>query len=371
MSTLYLPAWSIGPDCYNEVYDIVRPYGKKVAVIGGKTAMSIAVPELKKALEGKDLELSEPIWFGGEASYENAAMLEAMPEVKDADMIFAIGGGRAMDTAKCAAGHLNKPIFAFPTLASNCASCTTLCVMYYPDGSMRDLYYPKRCPVHTFMNSTIIAHSPAEYMWAGIGDSLAKEFESELAARNDLADFSIQHAPLMGVAIARCCISAFLHFGEKAMEQIRKQEDGYELQQVALAIVITAGMVSNLTVETTHDAYFYNDSLAHCFYYGCTVCPGAHKHLHGEVVSLGILVLLTLDKQFETRDKLFPFYKALGLPMTMEAIELQESDMPTLLDKCVTMGNWNYVPKPITREQFQQAILDTDKAAHEWLAANK
>ena len=127
--TLYLPAWSIGPDCYNEVYDIARPYGKKAAVIGGKTAMSIAVPELKKALEGTDLELTEPIWFGGEASYENAAMLEAMPEVKDADMIFAIGGGRAMDTAKCAAGHLNKPIFAFPTLASNCASCTTLCVM--------------------------------------------------------------------------------------------------------------------------------------------------------------------------------------------------------------------------------------------------
>ena len=30
---------------------------------------------------------------------------------------------------------------------------------------------------------------------------------------------------------------------------------------------------------------------------------------------MGILVLLTLDKQFETRDRLFPFYKALGLPI--------------------------------------------------------
>ena len=145
MSTLYLPAWSIGPDCYKEVYEIVRPYGKKVAVIGGHTALSVAMPKLKAALEGTDLELTDPIWFGGEASYENAAMLEAMDEVKNADVIFGVGGGRAMDTAKCAAGHLNKPIFAFPTLASNCASCTTLCVMYYPDGAMRDLYYPKRC----------------------------------------------------------------------------------------------------------------------------------------------------------------------------------------------------------------------------------
>ena len=81
MSTLYLPAWSIGPDCYKEVYEIVRPYGKKVAVIGGHTALSVAMPKLKAALEGTDLELTDPIWFGGEASYENAAMLEAMDEV--------------------------------------------------------------------------------------------------------------------------------------------------------------------------------------------------------------------------------------------------------------------------------------------------
>ena len=176
---------------------------------------------------------------------------------------------------------------------------------------------------------------------------------------------------LMGVAVARSCTSAFLHFGVKAMEQIRNHVDGYELQQVTLGIVITAGMVSNLTVETVKNEYFYNDSIAHGFYYGCTVCPGAHKHLHGELVSMGILVLLTLDKQFETRDRLFPFYKALGLPMTMEAIELPESDLPTLVDKAATMDNWHYVPTPITKEQFTQAILDTDKAAKAWLTANK
>ena len=35
------------------------------------------------------------------------------------------------------------------------------------------------------------------------------------------------------------------------------------------------------------------------------------------------------------------------------------------------MANWNYVPTPITEEQFTQAILDTDQAAKEWLAANQ
>ena len=89
------------------------------------------------------------------------------------------------------------------------------------------------------------------------------------------------------------------------------------------------------------------------------------------MVSLGILVLLTLDGQIERRNSLFPFYKAIGLPMTLDAIELTEADMPTLLDKCVAQKNWNYVPSPVTREQFEQAIRDTDMAAKEWLAANK
>ena len=44
---------------------------------------------------------------------------------------------------------------------------------------------------------------------------------------------------------------------------------------------------------------------------------------------------------------------------------------PTLVGKSSQMANWNYVPTPITKEQFTQAILDTDKAAKEWLAANK
>ena len=55
----------------------------------------------------------------------------------------------------------------------------------------------------------------------------------------------------------------------------------------------------------------------------------------------------------------------------MDAIELTKEDLPTLLKKCTSMANWNYVPTPITEEQFTQAILDTDQAAKEWLAANQ
>lgn len=88
-----LPAWSVGPNCYEKVYGVVAKFGKSAAVIGGKTALSKAYGPLQEALAGTDFKLSEPVWYGGNSTYENAAMLESQPAVQEADVIFAVGGG--------------------------------------------------------------------------------------------------------------------------------------------------------------------------------------------------------------------------------------------------------------------------------------
>ena len=77
-----LPAWSVGPNCYEKVYGVVAKFGKSAAVIGGKTALSKAYGPLQEALAGTDFKLSEPVWYGGNSTYENAAMLESQPAVQ-------------------------------------------------------------------------------------------------------------------------------------------------------------------------------------------------------------------------------------------------------------------------------------------------
>ncbi len=56
--------------------------------------------KLKAALEGTELTLSEPVWYGGNSTYENGDMVASLEAVKNADMLFAMGGGRAVDTCK-------------------------------------------------------------------------------------------------------------------------------------------------------------------------------------------------------------------------------------------------------------------------------
>ncbi|MDF2565686.1 MAG: glycerol dehydrogenase-like oxidoreductase, partial [Massilibacillus sp.] len=119
--SVIFPSYTIGEQAYDKVKDICPRYGTKVVAIGGKTAMAKVRELLLQAVEGTGLEIDEFIWFGGEAAYENVEKLKEHKSVQEADMIFAIGGGKAIDTCKILAHAIEKPFFTFPTIASNCA----------------------------------------------------------------------------------------------------------------------------------------------------------------------------------------------------------------------------------------------------------
>ena len=94
--SVYLPNYSIGEDCYKEIPAVARRYGKKAVVIGGKTAMSKAKQALLDGLKESDMEITDFIWYGGDSSYENGDALIADKTVQDADIIFGVGGGKAL-----------------------------------------------------------------------------------------------------------------------------------------------------------------------------------------------------------------------------------------------------------------------------------
>lgn len=365
----FLPSYSIGDDCYKEIPYVTRRYGKTAVVIGGKTAMEKAKPELLAALKGSDLEITDFIWYGGDSNYENIEMLKAMPEVQNADMVFGVGGGRAVDTVKTLCDRIDKPFFTFPTLASNCASCTAISVIYNADGTFKEYAYLKAPALHTFINTKIIAESPEKLFWAGIGDALSKEYEVVFACR----DKDMTHTPLLGRVLAEACTKPLVSYGKKALEDCRNNVSSKNIEQIALDIIITTGLVSNFTVHQNNpdskDDYYYNSSLAHCVYYGASLFPKCeHDHLHGEIVSFGVLCLLTYDEQYEERQRIFEFNRSIGLPCTLDEIALTEEDVPAIAHKAASVVEWTYVPGEPTEEKFIKAILDTDRAGKEFLA---
>ena len=351
-----LPSYTIGEGCYGEIPKTARFLGRTAVVIGGKTAMAKAREKLLEAVEDSDMEILDFVWYGGDSTYENGNALMQLEAVKKADMVFAVGGGRACDTCKYLANEMDKPLFCFPTVASNCAAVTAISVIYNPDGSFKEYYYPKVAD-HTFIESSIIADSPEELLWAGIGDALSKECEAVFASRED----ELSHTPMMGVQLSRICTSPLVEYGRQALEDLKNKQVSYALEQVTLDIIISTGLVSNMVSNAPH--YYYNSSLAHCVYYGSTVTKGGHQHLHGEVVSLGVLCLLTFAEELEERERIAGFNLSMGLPVCFDDIEVSEDEFEAMAEKAITTTEWEFRPKKsgVTKESFIRCMRETNR----------
>lgn len=357
-----LPSYSIGAGCYAELPHLARFYGKTAVVLGGKTAMEKAKSALLAGIAGSDLSITDFIWYGGDSTYENGNALLENAAVQAADLIFGVGGGRACDTAKYVADKLDKPLFTFPTVASNCAAVTAISVMYHADGTFCDYYYPKPAN-HCLIDLDIIADSPERLLWAGIGDALSKECEAVFACKDDTP----LHTPLMGKQMAHVCTDPLVEYGAAALADITTHTPSTALGQVTLDIIISTGIVSNMM--TTKTDYYYNSTLAHCVYYGSTVTRKGHAHLHGEVVALGVLCLLCFDDQKAEFDRILRFNHAIGLPICFDDIEIDEDEFEQMADKFTATTEWAHRPAGISRESFIAAMKETNARGRAFKAA--
>lgn len=352
----YLPSYSVGQkDVYAKIPTICGPFGKTAVVIGGKTAMAKAKDDLLAGIENSEIHISDFIWFGDDANRDNIEALRANPTIQKADMIFGVGGGRALDTVKVLAELMDKPIFAFPTIASNCAPVTLVSILYHPDRSFSEFYFRTCPPNHTFINLDIIAEAPEKYIWAGIGDAMSKQYEVSLSSRGDELDHSNQ----MGIDLARHCSDPLLKYGAQAYEDAKTGRVSEALTQVALNIIVTTGMVSVL-IET----FKYNGHLAHAIYYASTTIPSCDEHHdHGEIVGYGNLPLLMMDGDMENFEKAFALNRSIGLPTSIGGIDIpiDSDDYKSFLSVCAAdTANLGHSPYKVTKEMIDKAIRDVE-----------
>ncbi len=351
MQKSLFPGYTIGTDAYDDIAAVCPAYGKKAAIIGGKRALAAAADAIADAAQKAGIEVIGPFWYGGEATRENMDMLR--PQVADADMIFAVGGGKAIDTGKVLAQETNRPFFTFPTIASTCAACTSLGIIYHPDGSLREYSFSKIPPNHIFINTQVIANAPEIYLWAGMGDTMAKHYESTVSSRGHIP----AHSDAMGITLSSMCATPIMRWGQKALDDCKANTVTNELTEVILGIIISTGFVSNFVQVD------YTTGMAHAVYNGFTVLPSTehYGHLHGEVVSYGILVLLTSDKQYEERDKLFAFSKSIGLPTCLADIHATPDDLDKVTAKALAGIDVRIWPTPVTAQTIIDAIMELEE----------
>lgn len=106
----------------------------------------------------------------------------------------------------------------------------------------------------------------------------------------------------------------------------------------------------------------YTTGMAHAMYNGFTILPSteANHHLHGEVVSYGILVMLTVDKQYEERDRVMAFNKSIGLPTKLSDIHARPEDLPAVTEKALAGIDVRVYPYPVTQQMLIDGVMELE-----------
>lgn len=103
--------------------------------------------------------------------------------------------------------------------------------------------------------------------------------------------------------------------------------------------------------------------MAHAMYNGFTILPTTEEyhHLHGEVVSYGILVMLTADKQYAERDRLLVFNRSIGLPTHLADIHARPEDLPAVTERRWRASTSGSGPYPVAQQMLIDAVMELEQ----------
>lgn len=306
-------SYCVDINIWEKLKEAVQNY-EKILVVTGEKSFAAVQDNLLYALEGKDYIIEK---YKGECSYEHADEILEKVQDKGCTLVIGAGGGKAVDTGKIVADRLKADMFAVPTIASTCAGTSALSVVYNNDKTFREFAIFKAPPKKIFIDLQTIKNAPKKYIWAGMGDTLAKFYEVRLKHEYMISkNMSVNFPSSMGVQISSLCREMILKNGVSAYYDDKISE---EFKKIVLAIIVNTGMVSNLVDE------FLNGAVAHSVFYGLTELPRIEKeHLHGEVVSFGILVQLLLERREEEYRELLPFYEKMKFPVKFSDVVVME-----------------------------------------------
>ena len=346
-------SYTIGADAYQNVKEVCERYGTKALLIGGKLALEAGKEKLEAALAGSSLSIIDTMLFGTDCTYAKMDELAVHAKACGADMIFGMGGGKALDTAKGTAEKAGLPVFTFPTIASTCAATTALSVVYREDGNFDSFYFYDKPARHSFIDTEIIANAPERYLRAGIGDTLGKYFECHFAARGD----RLEHSSALGREISNMCYLPLREYAEDALKECREKKAGTALEQAVLANIVSTGLVSLLVLDQ------YNCAIAHSVYYGLVLLPGfEEENLHGDVVAYGVLVQLMIDGEDKQAREMKTFLEKLGIRTTLKQMgaPTDREALKEVLTETVTGPDMEHIPYKVTEDMIYDAMCKVE-----------
>lgn len=343
--TVRFSAYTLGPEALHGLYDAL--HGKRVAIVSGDKGWAAAQGRLPK------LDVCCHARYGRECTMAAIGTVAEACGEAGADAILGIGGGKALDVAKAAAQMIGLPVYTVPTIAATCAALTAISIVYTEGGKMEQTLFLPGPPVHTYLDTVLLAAAPARYFRAGMGDAVAKYLESSFSMRN----VTVNYVNSLGAQISRSILTPLLSLGQQAYRDCEADQASDAFADAVQRVIISVGLTSLLIDQD------YNGSIAHGMCYGLSILPGVeHRVLHGELVGYGCLVLLALDGQTETLAALRALWQAIGNPVSLAemGIPSDAASLAPALAEALACPDTQFLPYPVSQERLFAAVSQVE-----------
>jgi glycerol dehydrogenase len=310
-----------------------------------------------KSLNSADFTVIKTI-FRGESTLREVERVVTFfedpgPEV---NVLIGIGGGKCLDTARMAASRLGVPVVTVPTTASTDAPTAAHSVIYDEKGVFSHVEFRATNPLLVLVDLDIIAAAPPRYIVAGMGDAFSTFYEARCCMENPEARTPRGARPTMAaLAIARQCRDLLLDYGAAALDEVRNRRVGEALTRIAETNILLSGLG------------FESGGLAgaHGVAQGLTVCSDLHTNcLHGELVAIGVMAQLIMEKRMDEAEQAARFFKDVGLPLYLAQLGFdplkREPELDNIIEHSLSVFFIQYEPFEITHSFLKAAILEAN-----------
>lgn len=332
-----------------------KKLGGKAFVFGGKTALSKTQEKIHDSLSQAGIQVVATEWYGGECSRRNIGSLAEKAKTIQADILIAVGGGKALDTGKLVSVETGLPVITIPTIAATCAAVTPVSVIYTDAGEFVEMKVFDQCTAGTVIDTAVILNSPLRWLAAGMGDTLAKWYEYRVSIQ------CVQQTSLTLGALAngKLCYDLVEKFGGEAKQAQERGEFNEALDSIVDAIILYAGIASILGGAKLRCA------AAHGLHNGLTIIPAAHHAGHGSIVGYGNLFLLALEGRSDAEiNEAIDIAERCAVPTTLrQIVELSEAELQAVVKATLLTPDMKNMPFAVTGEMILQAIQRVDLLA--------
>jgi glycerol dehydrogenase-like iron-containing ADH family enzyme len=286
----------------------------KSAIIYDKYVRSIFIKKVNVNI------FDEEITFDGECCPEEFRRVFLVLKERKIRNLVAAGGGKVLDVAKYVKKELPEiSLINVPTSSATCAAFTPISVIYNRDGSYLNTLDTVP-PDVLIIDYEFFMDLPLVFFAAGIMDTLSKFYETETFYKNEKKKiFYDNFTRDLALVLKRNVFKKI-----KKSKKCLNDEDRIFFTDCN---IIYSGLISCVGIKTV------TSSIAHAIAHAMTVIPKARGYLHGEHVSVSLLIQEQLMENKKNVDDVGKITGKIDMPDRLSGVGVLMEELSLLCSR--------------------------------------